>query len=134
MPARSAALAWATQGGDRGQGLRTRHRHSSGTEPTCYVMSGGALHVVGGSDSKRWCATEVGPVELVGAQGMLEQDPNSARAPYVGALDAFSPSFIQVLDRFLLNVLGYSLEAGFGRPGGIHGRWISIASEWWTRM
>lgn len=44
----------------------------------------------------------VGPVELLGTDGMLEQDPESTRTPYV-------------LDRFLLNVQGYFLEVDFDR-------------------
>lgn len=55
----------------------------------CEMATGGPLHVVG-------------PVELLGADGLPEQDPQSSRAPYV-------------LDRFLLDVRGYSLEEDFDR-------------------
>ncbi|CAK9062194.1 unnamed protein product [Durusdinium trenchii] len=55
----------------------------------CEMAAGGPLHVVG-------------PVELLGTDGMLEQDPESTRTPYV-------------LDRFLLNVQGYFLEVDFDR-------------------
>ncbi|CAJ1381916.1 unnamed protein product [Effrenium voratum] len=55
----------------------------------CELATGGPLHVVG-------------PVELLGADGVPEQDPQSSSAPYV-------------LDRFLLDVRGYSLEVDFDR-------------------
>ena len=55
----------------------------------CEKAVGGPLHVVG-------------PVELLGANGVPEQDPESSRAPYV-------------LDRFLLDVRGYFLEVDFDR-------------------
>eukprot|EP00434_Breviolum_minutum_P033860 symbB.v1.2.029959.t1/scaffold3328.1/size58959/4 len=74
----------------------------------CEKAVGGPLHVVG-------------PVELLGANGVPEQDPESSRAPYVRGLDINllicigNCTCVEVLDRFLLDVRGYFLEVDFDR-------------------
>ncbi|CAE7637314.1 STR6 [Symbiodinium sp. CCMP2456] len=74
----------------RPEGQRRPDQTETPAMRVCEPAVGGLLHVVG-------------PLELVGKdESPPEQDPESPRAPYV-------------LDRFLLNVLGYSLEVDYDR-------------------
>lgn len=74
----------------RPEGQRRPDQTETPAMRVCEPAVGGPLHVVG-------------PLELVGQDDSPpEQDPESPRAPYV-------------LDRFLLNVLGYSLEVDYDR-------------------
>ncbi|CAE7905676.1 STR6, partial [Symbiodinium necroappetens] len=74
----------------RPEGQRRPDQTETPAMRVCEPAVGGPLHVVG-------------PLELVGKdESPPEQDPESPRAPYV-------------LDRFLLNVLGYSLEVDYDR-------------------